>query len=56
MCPYWIYDCKGCSVDEDLNPLTQIMVQQVNIVEFNMLNLDVTDLQMSEKEESSDED
>jgi hypothetical protein len=56
MCSYWIYDCRGCSVDEDLNPLRQTMVQQANVAEFNKLNLDVTDLLMSDKEESCDED
>jgi len=56
MCSYWIYNCKGCSVDEDLKPLRQIMVQQANVVEFNKLNLDVTDFLMSEQEESFDED
>jgi len=39
-----------------LNPLRQTIVQQANVVEFNKLNLDVTDLLMSNKEESCDED
>lgn len=41
--------CNGCGVDEDLNPLRQTMVQQANVVEFNKLNLDATDLLMSDK-------
>jgi hypothetical protein len=45
-----MYDCKGCSVDEDLNPLRKIMVQQANVVEFNKLSLDVTNFLMSKKE------
>jgi hypothetical protein len=56
MCSYRIYDCKGCSADKDLNPLRQTMVQEANVVEFNKLNLDVTDLLMSDKEQSCDED
>jgi hypothetical protein len=32
------------------------MAQQANVVEFNKLNLDVTELLMSDKVESCDED
>ena len=56
MCTYLTYDCKGFSVDQDLNQMRQKMVQQANVVEFNKLNLDITDSLMFDKEESSYEE
>ena len=45
-------DCKGLSVDEDLNETREKIIQLSNVVRFNWVDLDeVVNLLMSEKEE-----
>ena len=45
-------DCKGLSVDEDLNETRETIIQLSNVVRFNWVDLgEVVDLLMSEKEE-----
>jgi DDE superfamily endonuclease./Tc5 transposase DNA-binding domain./CENP-B N-terminal DNA-binding domain. len=57
MCPYLVHDCKGFTVDEDLNQTIEKIVQLANIVGFNEVDLDdVVDVLMSDKEELSNED
>jgi hypothetical protein len=57
MCPYLVHDCKGFSVDEDLNQTIEKIVQLANTVGFSEVDLDdVVDLLMSGKEELSSED
>jgi len=57
MCPNLVRDCKGFTVDEDLNQTIEKIVQVANIVGFNEVDLDdVVDVLMSDKEEFSNED
>jgi len=57
LCPHLVHDCKGFTVDEDLNQTIEKIVQLANIVGFNEVDLnDVVDVLMPDKDEFSNED